>query len=318
MKFCCNSFLCLTSILTMLFSSGCIRDYVTIERTVNAVWSADNTEILKIVSTYETYKPGENYYYARASKDWKYRFEICSPDLSDCKVVGSAHDGKQDGIMQYVPVYWLRSVQKIAYLKRSNEAVLKDLTGGEKVLEPPSDIINTIFAATKGSHEAIDVAPSPKEDVIAVYLQSAYFTGSNYTDFSYCQCVSFFDSKSGSHISTREVPFNKTDPALNVVYQFHNMRCHFLWSKEGSGVYVVTRSKAYLLKYGSSPGIEQVDLVPERGTKANSGNISNSGLQLRVNIDGNNTLLEIVQLTDWKPFGSLGLIRRDSNIYSFW
>ena len=318
MKSYCNSLLGFICSLTILFSSGCIRDYVTVERTVNAVWSADNTEILKIVSTYETYKPGENYYYARASKNWKYRFETCSPDLSDCKVVGSAHDGKQDGIMQYVPVYWLRSIQKMAYLNRSNKAVLKDLTGGEKVLEPPSDIINTIFAATKGSHEAIDIAPSPKEDVLAVYLQSAYISGSNYTDFSYCHGVSFFDIKSGSHISTREVPFNKTDPALNVVYQFHNMRCHFLWSKDGSGVYVVTRSKAYLLKYGPSPGIELVDLVPERGTKTNSGNISNDGRQLIVTIDGNNTSLDIIQLDDWKPFGSLGLIRRDSNSYSFW
>lgn len=302
----------------MIFCSGCFRHYDTIERTVNAVWSADNTQILKIVSLYDTYKPSENYYYARASKNWRYRFETCNSDLSNCKVVGNSDDIKQGGVLQYAPVYWLPSIQKLAILNPMNKAVLKDLSGLEQLLEPPSNIINTIFSPTNGTYQAIDIAPSPKEDIIAVYLQEAYLTSSNYTDFSYCQCVSFFDVKTGSHISTCEVPFYKTDPALNVVNQFNNSRCHFLWSKESSGVYIVTRSKSYLIKCGSNPGIEQVALVPERGTKTNSGNISNSGLQLLVKIDGNNTILNIVQLDDWKPFDSLALIPTESNSYSFW
>jgi hypothetical protein len=74
----------------LIITCGCIRHYDTIERTVNAVWSADNTQILKIVSTYETYKPSEKYYYARASRNWRYRFETCNPDISDCEVVGSS------------------------------------------------------------------------------------------------------------------------------------------------------------------------------------------------------------------------------------
>jgi hypothetical protein len=304
--------------MVLLFCSGCIRQYDTIERTVNAVWSADNTQIFKVYLLYDTYKPSENYYYARASKNWRYRFETCNSDLSNCVVVGNADDKKYDGFLQYAPIYWLASIQKIVTLNRMNRAVLKNLSGQEQLLEPPSDIINTIFSQTKGTYQAIDIAPSPKGDVIAVYLQDAYLSSGNYTAFSYSQCVSFFDVKTGSHISTREVPFYNTDPALNVVYQYNNIRCHFLWSKESSGVYIVTRSKSYLLKYGSNPGIEQVDLVPERGTKTNSGNVSNSGLQLLIKIDGNNTVLDVVQLDDWKPFDSLALIPKESNMYSFW
>ena len=103
-----------------------------------------------------------------------------------------------------------------------------------------------------------------------------------------------------------------------MIKQFNNNRCHFLWLKESSGVYAVTRTKAYLIKHGSNPGIEQVDLVPERGTKTISGNIANSGLQLFVKTDGNKTSLEILQLEDWKPFDSLTLIPKESNTYSFW
>jgi hypothetical protein len=304
--------------IIVIICPGCFRHYDTIERTVNAVWSADNTQIFKIVSLYDTYKPSENYYYASASKNWRYRFETCNSDLSDCKVVGNSDDIKLGGVLQYAPVYWLPSIQKLAILNPGNKAVLKDLSGNEQLLEPPSDIINTIFSLTDGAYQAIDIAPSPKEDIIAVYLQEAYLTSSNLLDFTYCQCVSFFDVKTGSHILTLEVPFKKTDPALNVVKQFNNSRCHFLWSKESTGVYIVTRAKSYFLRCGINPGIEQVDLVPERGTKTNAGNISNSGTQLLVQINGNNTTLNIVQLNDWKPFDSLKLIPGGSNIYSFY
>jgi hypothetical protein len=302
--------------MVLIFFPGCNREYVTIERTVNAVWSADNTQILKVVSTYETDKPDENYFYSRSGKNWQYRFEACNPDLSDCKVVGSSDDIDQGGLLQVRAIYWLPSVQKMVTLNPMNRAVLKNLTGQEQPLEPPSAIINTIFVNTKGSQDAIDVVPSPKEDVIAVYFQAEYIASNNY--FSYHQCLSFFDVLTGSHIFTQEIPFIYIDPALNVGNQYNNRRCHFLWSNDGSGVYIVTRAKAYLIRYGSKSGIEEVDLVPERGTLTNSGNISNSGLQLLVKIDGNSTSLEITQLEDWKPFGSLGLIPKGSNTYSFW
>jgi hypothetical protein len=304
--------------IVVILCSGCLKHYDTIERTVNAVWSADNTQILKIVSLYDTYKPSENYYYAPASKNWRYRFETCNPDLSNCKVVGNSPDINQSVILQYVPVYWLPSVQKLATLNPLNKAVLKDLSGLEQLLEPPINVINTIFSPTLGSHDPIDIAPSPNEEIIAVYFQKSYLTSSDYTDVSYCQCVSFFDVKTGSHISTWEVPFIKNNPALNVINQFNNTRCYFLWSKESSGVYIVTRSKSYILKCGSNPGIEQVSLVPERGTKTNSGYISNSGQQLHITIEGNNAILNIVQLDDWKPFNSLELIPSESNSYSYY
>jgi hypothetical protein len=313
-----RSLLCFIISIMLIITCGCIRHYDTIERTVNAVWSADNTQILKIVSTYETYKPSEKYYYARASRNWRYRFETCNPDISDCEVVGSSADIDQRGILEHTPVYWLPAVQKIVTFNPHNRAVLKDLTGLEQSLEPPSDVMNRIFARTNGSQEAIDIAPSPDEDVIAVYFQSALLAGNNLLDFSYIQCISFFNVTNGSHISTLEVPLGKTDPALNVYSDYHLRRCHFLWSGDGSGVYVVTRTKAFLLRYGSNSVIEEVDLVPERGLITNSGSISNSGQQLLINIDGNSTSLEILQIDDWKPFGSLGLIPKASNTYSFW
>jgi hypothetical protein len=304
--------------IVLIFSHGCSWNYTTVERTVNAVWSADDSQVFKIISIYETTKPSEKYYYAPAGKNWQYRFETCNPDLSVCKVVGNSDDIDQGGLLQYSPVYWLPDVQKMAFLNPSKRALLKNLSGQEIPLHPPPDIIDKIFVNTKNIQDAIDLAPSPGEDVVAVYFQATYLTSGNFTDFTYHQCISFFDSGTGNHIFTQEIPFNKTNPALNVIRQFNNERCQFLWSKNGTGVFVISRNKAYFIKYTSPSGISEVDLVPERGTKTNSGIISNSGQQLLVKADGNNTSLEIIKLEDWKPFGSLGLIPKETNTYSFW
>lgn len=304
--------------IIIFFSSGCNHEheYVTIERTVNAVWSADNSEILKVVSTYETYNPSEKYYNAPSGRNWRYRFEICNTEMGDCKVVGGSEDIDQGGVLESVPVYWLPSVQKLVTWWPS---VIRSMTGEIFPLDPPLSVINDIFVHTGGYYDGMDIAPSPNEDVIAVYFQGSYTTSPDITDISYDQCISFFDVNTGNHIFTQKIPWIKIYPLLNVINQDNNRRCLFLWSGDGKGVYLVTRAySSYYIRYGENQGIIEVDSVPERGTITKGGKISQTGLYLDLIVSGNSTSVEIRQLENWKPFGSLGLIPTEENTYSFW
>jgi hypothetical protein len=304
--------------ILLLATSGC-GELVTVERTVNAVWSADESQILRVISTYETRRPKEKYYYAPSSRNWQYRFEICTPELDHCRVGGNAPD-PEENIMNYVPVYWLPEIQKILYTNGSRHAVLKDLNGKETLLEPPAPVINEIFKNNRETREVRDLAPSPDESTIGIYFQNSYLSDPNniFSDQIYQQCISFFDVLTGNHIFTQKIPFSNLDPYLNVIGQFHNRRCSFLWAPDGSGVYVVTRSISYFIRYADNAGIIETDYVPERGTITNSGTISNSGKMLQIDIDENKTHLIVVELTDWKPHADLGLIHRELNEYSFW
>jgi len=173
--------------IMQFFLVSCERETVLIERIVNAVWSSDDSEILKVVSTYETHKPEENYYFAPSGKNWEYRFEICSSDLAECVVVGRSDDMDQGGTLEYVPLYWLPKVQMIYTLNPLNRAVLKNMQGEETLLEPPAEIISEIFEGTGGYYEAVDIAPSPNEDVIVAFFQAVYLTDDNYTNITFDQ-----------------------------------------------------------------------------------------------------------------------------------
>lgn len=306
----------LVAAIIVLFNSGCLRHYETIERTVNAVWRADNKQILTVISTYETYDPSEVYFYAVSGRNWKYRFERCNPDLSSQEILGTVNDIDMGGILQSIPVYWLPASEKILMNNPAASAVLMDYQGKETLLEPPSEVVDKIFIHNNYKTSR-DYAPSPNEEIIAVYFQSSTFSGNNYVDLSYEHCVSFFKAVNGEHIYTQAIPFETIDPALNVSMQNYNRRCQFLWSADGTGVYIVTRDKSYFIRYGANHGIQEVEYVPERGAITKAGTISTAGMQLQVSVDGNKTALNLIQLDDWKPIDSLGLIPRASNGYSF-
>ena len=176
---------CVVMFIIQIFLVSCEKEYVLIERTVNAVWSSDDSEILKIVSIYETDAPEENYYFAPSGKNWKYRFEKCTPDLAECVVVGHSDDIDQGGILEYVPVYWLAKAERICTINPFTKAVLKNMQGQEELLELPAEISNVVFRATDSEYSAIDIAPSPNEDVIAVFFQAVYITSANYTDITH-------------------------------------------------------------------------------------------------------------------------------------
>jgi hypothetical protein len=312
-----SEFKVLASIIILLLFSSCTRHYETVERTVNAVWNADNTQVLKVITTYETYDPSEVYYYAISGRNWKYRFELCNPDLSVQEILGTVKDIDMGGLLGSIPVYWLPASDNILLMNALQQAVVMDFKGKETLLEPPLQESGKIFIHNKNKSPR-DYAPSPNEEVIAVYFQSSTYEGTNYVDLSYEHCVSFFSASTGNHIFTQKIPFVTIDPALNVTMQNHNRRCQFVWSADGSGVYVVTRDKSYFIRYGNNKGITEVQTVPERGTITKSGTISNNGKQLLISLDGNKTALDLVQLDDWKPIDSLGLIPEATNGYSFY
>lgn len=303
------------SVLIIVLFVSCEKETVLIERTVNAVWSADDSEILKIVSVYETTAPEEVYYSAPSGKNWEYRFEICNPDLTECIVVGHSADILQGGTLEYVPLYWLPKNQKICTINPFNRAVLKDLQGEEQELELPADIANVIFEATGAYYDAVDLAPSPDEDIIAVYFWTTYLAGPTFIDYTNIHCISFFDAESGNHISTVEFILKNGRPLLELEYQNYNQRDFFLWSNNCSGVYIVTQDKAYFIGYASAAGIVEADEVPERPITTNSGKISNQGQLLLITSQGNNTILEIVQIDDWKAFDLLQLIPLNTVTY---
>jgi hypothetical protein len=127
-----------------------------------------------------------------------------------------------------------------------------------------------------------------------------------------------FDVKTGNHIFSQEIPFPKIRPALDTGIPDYYDRKTFLWAKDGSGVFFVTREQSYFVRFGEYKGIESVDLVPELGIITNSGPVSNDGKYLEIKIDGNKTDLQIKQFYNWKPFSDLNLIPASENIYSFY
>jgi hypothetical protein len=307
-------------VLSCFLLNGCILDIfketVTIERTVNAVWSADNKEILKVISTYETKNTDEKYYNTRWAKNWNFRFEICNPDLTVRDTAGYYEDWDKGGRLQYVSVFWLPKVNKILTAFPGQETTLINLDGTEKTLETPAAILETIFDICT-EPLATDFAPSPNENIIVVYYQCAYLTSSNFTDFSYIQCITFFDVETGNPIFVQEIPLPKKDPYLFTGRSDYHRRSHFLWAKDGSGVYIITRDKAYFIRYGANQGISEVNLVPELGLITNSGPVSNDGRYLNITLDNNETSLEVKQLDGWIPFSDLKLIPLSENKYSF-
>ncbi len=303
----------------ILYSSinGCIADLfhetVTIERTVSAAWSADNQDILKVISTYETKKPDENYYYATSAKNWNFRFEICNPDLTTRSVVGYYKDYDVGG--RLYKAYWLPKVKKILTSFPNQFAMLINMNGTEKILKTPDEVLIAIFGSTQIWLGAWNYAPSPNEDIIAVYYYVDYGDIFNPT---YKHCISFFDLETGNHIFSQEIPFSKIKPELDTGIPDYYDRKSFLWAKDGSGVFFVTRDQSYLVRYGENKGIESVNLVPELGLTTNSGAVSNDGKYLDIKVDGNETDLQIKQFDNWKPFSDLKLIPASENIYSFY
>jgi hypothetical protein len=303
-------------LLLVCLTHGCRRDYVTIERTVNAAWSADGKEILKVISTYETYKPGEPYYNATAGKNWQYRFERCDTTMSNCEEIRIYNDEVMGGTLQYVPVFWFPAANKIAAINIWQKAVLISVSGGTQILEPPADVIREIFKSS-GQIYPYGLAPSPDATVMAIYFQTAYLETS--TTLIYYQCVSFFDVTSGNHLFTQELPWSGTNvfPKLTP-YIPEEGAYYFLWSASGSGVYFVTRDHSYLVQYSGNPGITEVSMVPERAVITNAGRVSDKGLYLKLKMEGNDATIEIVQLENWIAHEALGLIPCTDNTYSFW
>jgi hypothetical protein len=305
----------------LLFYAGCSQnyctqkdeDYATIERIMNATWSSDDQQILKTTSLHES---KDHYVIADwdpCGKNWRMRVEICNADLSSCQEVFILPEAEQGRGLGGRPLYWLPSIQKIITINGNldsgmDEAIIMDINGTEQVLELPVTIVKEIFSGD--IPHAGDIAPSPKEDVVAVYFWISY-----YPSLITRQCISFFDMNSMQHIYTHEIPLD--DPTiLNNLGQNNNRTCYFLWSKDGAGVYIVRHDAAYFIKYGKNAGITEVEYVPERGIITNSGSISNTGFQLLVSPYGYPSGLEIIQLDDWIPFDSLLLIPREKNTYS--
>ncbi len=303
----------------ILYSSlnGCNDDLfpetVTIERTVSAAWSADNQDILKVISTYETKKPDEIYYNATSAKNWNFRFEICNPDLTARSTFGHYRDNDMGG--RLYAVYWLPKVNKILTSFPNQFAMLINMDGTEKILKTPDEVLIAILGSTQIWLGAWNYAPSPNEEIIAVY----YFVDSGeLLNLTYKHCISFFDVKTGNHIFSQEIPFPKIKPELWTGIPDYEDRRSFLWAKDGSGVFFVTRDQSYFVRYGGNKGIESVNLVPELGLITNSGPVSNDGKYLDIIIDGNQTGLQIKQIDNWKPFSDLKLIPASENTYSFY
>lgn len=290
-------------LLLLIFSTSCIREEVTVERLVCALWSADNSEILKIYSLYETDHPLEVYYYAPSGKNWRYRFEVCDTNLLNSRIVGYVKDKTKSGSMAGFSVYWLSEIQKVA---TNCETISMD--GTEKALIPPKSFTDKVYANANGYFFFFELAPSPNDEIIAVYYQTYILWD------IYYQHISFFDSKTGNHIFSQEIPLHNKYLALQGEEGRHN----FLWSKEGNGVYLVSRNISYFISCVSPGGIWKVDSVPEHCLMTRSGYVSRSGKRLKINLDGNKTSLEVVQEKNWVPFDQNGMIPQEKNDYSFY
>jgi hypothetical protein len=314
-------FFCFACFLLWVIADACNRDdcqkrgdYSTLERIANAAWSSDDSQIFRNVSVYETRNHDASGDWDPCGRNWQSRFEICNADMSVCRIVGTFPDNDMGWGLHGRILYWIPSVGKIitnqyvADNGMNDSGVMIDTSGDMQVLKLPEGIRKDLFSDIPA---AGDIAPSPNEDVVAVYFSE----GSSYF-LDLIQCISFFDIHSGQHISTIRIPLDG-EVLLNSVENNNNRRCNFLWSKDGSGVFIVRRDQSFFIKYGNNAGITSVDSVPERGTITNSGFVSNSGLFLEVNTFINPSAVEIRKVDDWIPFDSLELIPKEQNTYSF-
>ncbi len=303
--------------MLLLFAALACKQPVTVDREVNAAWSADGSEVLIVHSLYDTRAPDEPHFNAPKAHEWRIELELADAGLGAREsLVGWDELGDQAGGVGYEPMFWLSEQRKMVGSEYAMPFV-HDVDSGEHLeIQPSDDVLDELFGPHARAAAPRGAVPSPDGSLIGIPLSAPVETGDFALDVY--SAIAFYDLD-GEYQGGAQIPY----PDLGIDVRLYGADptnawvWYFLWQADSSAVYAIDGRAAFSVTTAGQ--ITEVTEIPEYAVPTRGGTVNDAGEALTggpSTHDGNETQIVIEPLTGWVPFDLIELIPHGTEDYS--